>query len=41
MPIGIQDAFARTAPDTDSLHDYCGLSVANIVQAARTIIEKS
>jgi transketolase len=41
MPIGIQDAFARTAPDTDSLLDYCGLSVANIVQAAQAVLHKT
>ena len=35
-----QDRFARTAPDIDSLLDYCGLSVKHIIEAAKTIVEK-
>ncbi len=38
VPVGINDTFVRTAPDTDSLLDYGGLSVDNIVQAAKTVL---
>lgn len=33
--VGIADAFARTAPDVDSLMDACGLAVTDVVAAAR------
>lgn len=40
IPIGIQDRFARTAPDAESLLAYCGITTDHIVQAARQIISR-
>lgn len=37
--IGIKDTFARTGPDPESLMDAFGLSVKEIVDSARTLLE--
>ncbi len=38
--IGIRDTFARTAQDPESLMDAFGLSIENIVMAAKTLMEQ-
>lgn len=37
--IGIQDVFARTGPDPDSLMDAYGLSVEDIIRACKTVMQ--
>jgi len=40
-PVGLNDTFARTGLDTESLMDACGLAVENIVNAVkRALIRK-
>jgi len=38
--VGINDTFARTAPDPDTLMDAFGLGVSDIVCAAKRVLEK-
>jgi transketolase len=38
--VGIRDAFCPTGRNVDSLLDSCGLSVADIVQAARQVLSR-
>jgi transketolase len=38
--IGLNDTFAETGPDTETLMDACGLSVADIVEAARRALRR-
>jgi transketolase len=38
--VGVADTFARTGPDHDSLLDYYGMSVDNIVKAAQASIKR-
>jgi transketolase len=38
--VGIQDVFAKTGPDPESLMDACGLSVADIQQACHRVITR-
>jgi transketolase len=40
IPVGIRDKYMRTAPDIESLWDYCGLRPEDIVTAARKIIRE-
>jgi len=35
--VGIHDAFARTGPDPDAVMDACGMGVADIVKACRSV----
>jgi transketolase len=39
-PIGLRDAFAETGPDTESLMDACGLSVNDIMLAAKRALAR-
>jgi transketolase len=36
--VGLQDNFAETGPDPDTLMDACGLAVADVVAAARKVV---
>jgi transketolase len=36
--VGLQDTFAETGPDTETLMDACGLSVGDVVAAARRVL---
>ncbi len=38
--VGIKDTYARTGPDTESLMDAFGLSVAEIVHSAKMLLEE-
>jgi transketolase len=38
--VGIHDAFARTGPDPESIMDACGMAVADIVNAALSVINR-
>jgi transketolase len=38
--IGVADAFARTAPDPDTLMDACGLAVGDLVAASRRVLAR-
>jgi transketolase len=38
--VGIHDAFARTGPDPESIMDACGMAVADIVNAAFSVINR-
>ncbi len=40
VPIGINDSFARTAPDIEVLWDYCGFTPENIARAAREVLNR-
>jgi transketolase len=39
-PVGLKDEYLLTAPDPNTLWDYCGLRPEDIAQTAMTIIEK-
>lgn len=39
-PVGIQDKYMCTAPNPESLWDYCGLASEDIVVAARKVLKK-
>ncbi|MCX5993030.1 MAG: transketolase family protein [Chloroflexi bacterium] len=38
--VGIHDAFARTGPDPESVMDACGMGVADIINAALSVINR-
>jgi transketolase len=38
--VGIQDAFAITGPDPETLMDACGLSVTDIIQACQRVVAR-
>jgi transketolase len=38
--VGIHDAFARTGPDPESIMDACGMGIADIVNAAISVINR-
>ncbi len=38
--VGIKDAFACTAPSTEALWDYCGLTAKNIARAAQNALKR-
>lgn len=38
--VGIQDNFPQTGPDPDTLMDASGMSVEDVVQAAKTVIDR-
>lgn len=38
-PVGIRDCYARTAPDPESLWDYCGLKPEDIAETARRLLQ--
>lgn len=38
--VGLADTFAETGPDTETLMDACGLSVNDIIRAARRVLER-
>lgn len=40
VPVGINDSFARTAPNPEALWDYCGFTPENIAQAAKEVLKK-
>jgi transketolase len=39
-PVGIKDIFAKTAPDPETLWDFCGFTPENIVSASVEVIDK-
>jgi transketolase len=40
VPVGIRDMYVRTAPDPESLWDFCGLRPEDIAAAAKSLLEK-
>lgn len=38
VPVGINDRYLLTAPDEESIWDYCGLRPVDIVQAAKRVL---
>ncbi len=40
LRVGINDTFARTGPDPDSVMDACGLGISDIVKAALSVIKR-
>jgi len=39
IPVGIKDQFLLTAPDEDSIWDYCGFRPVDIVQAVKRVLK--
>jgi transketolase len=40
VPVGLQDTYARTAPDPESLWDYCGLRPEDIAAAGEALLQR-